>query len=996
MSYPWLRFQYKTDKVSALLQALMKTVPLCIQQTFPFPDALAADDELIVDHVEIDETHLQSGVLMDVNPYTIAYGQSDRCYTEAYSNGVEIRQDVKLYFASMVDLRQKNGNPPSVTLPSLLGGSIRIPNPLSMTLIFSFTLAQNYNVCNYGQNYGMFGNQNKGNWIDPTLCIEYSDYLSDDLDNLLNVWNTIIYPTLKQQNKNLTQITHADVSATLQNTLSTRTTTIDLAELQTKFANSPNVGFTNVGMALSSDQSILEIRFDGPGLYEFGGSGADWWDLFFSGKFDSQLGSTNDWSVFFIDAIFEDIVIGLAESVIGQNFLTQHTAYPIANWQNVNGISRLIASYAPSFSLGLCTVTPDIEVTIDITVPSQNDLQLDVTTNVSFSDGENNCLGLPIGWLLNPLGSSFANGVGSAIAQNILSSVSGLTKSFTGSATSAACIPSITHVGSGEYSVDLPCPPPPLTIGGTKVDLNIMQGTGVDIGFVISGTQSSNIPDLTPAFLDIHPSNIPGFSWIIDFLICNGTQVQNWQNKINSYIFAYCEIDYSNDGQEPLNVCSVTVGYDKYNVFTSGMINDSAIFVQTVSLNDIPQDYWNNPYPCQLLIQSNGGARYLTLPPPIKPDQKELDALDAQAEAGAGNCYHFYSTFWDYAIFNPTWTPDPPPDGVIQHIWEGSIEGLGPGEQVSVTYGGNQIVGSTRSNQGYAVFSASVTPVLTGPEIGLQRVASEDAAHLNGASVSNDRRITIKQTNLVQQSVIELGGRCIQFIAGAFKWSGSIIFVTSYGIQVFDIMRTAPIMTYQIMKTGINGITRWRNGYLTWSDVGIELLSANLTYVPKQSYCCQDDSIIDVTKFGNYLHVLSRDLLNIYNSGFKKVRSMRVENASHISVVNSTLVVNNKEGLEFYNLTDASDPRSMYTYNIHDVISISPTLAGPNKECLFVQRSNGAGNIFEISQEKAQVINDYVQLPWFVNSVRISNKLAVLDDKHNKVTIYRIYNDAMF
>jgi hypothetical protein len=179
--------------------------------------------------------------------------------------------------------------------------------------------------------------------------------------------------------------------------------------------------------------------------------------------------------------------------------------------------------------------------------------------------------------------------------------------------------------------------------------------------------------------------------------------------------------------------------------------------------DDISADFAAAPWPCQLLLLSTVGARWMAIPaPPPVPEIVVGSPADIERKVYQGTHCLLLGSVWGRGVgkgFNPTWNVDPPINGLdyVRH-WGFAISGLRPNDHVSAVKGGSLLAQGTANRAGrlgLAFFD-------TGP-------VEPVTLKLRAGEPRPNAVLQMEQTLLVRLAEIPVGGRfrTVQFDGGA-------------------------------------------------------------------------------------------------------------------------------------------------------------------------------------------------------------------------------------
>jgi len=228
--------------------------------------------------------------------------------------------------------------------------------------------------------------------------------------------------------------------------------------------------------------------------------------------------------------------------------------------------------------------------------------------------------------------------------------------------------------------------------------LTVTRLLGTNEGLVIGGALTSQ--PVTQATLSTALDH--GFSDWTDKTPCNEP---NWTNDAQINIFA-------GNGQNtirpkfqvvkptvlgPLGQQVSTDPLDRYDslriTFPQYPIHNPNGEIR-VRLDGIDYDFQNKSYPCQLLLLSTIGARWMAIdpPPPLQEPAPGSPEAIAKLVWRGTHCEILSSVWGQIGRFNPKWNGDPPPPGLSgAREWIFEFGGLTEGDRVGVFKAGTRV-----------------------------------------------------------------------------------------------------------------------------------------------------------------------------------------------------------------------------------------------------------------------------------------------------------------
>lgn len=299
-------------------------------------------------------------------------------------------------------------------------------------------------------------------------------------------------------------------------------------------------------------------------------------------------------------------------------------------------------------------------------------------------------------------------------------------------------------------------------------------------------------------------------------------------------------VDSGNAAGIEWEICDIHVENDRLvtiNEDTGEPVPNSGFFIPaftsanriTINLNyPFWDEYFVNPYPCQLYVRYSRGARWFDFG--ILPKQPKPPSKDKVLVAWGKWCAKHYDDYWNGG-WNPFWLIDPdPPWERMLHRWDIVVTGLRESDESVVAGARSQVVATAMSNaHGRAVHSTVLTPALSAGGLKLSRRSRHARTTILRGSMREeppaDGQILVTQTLLVQQGAVALSGRLRSCTLSARDGSsGFFAAITTTGLHVYAL--PAPNfrsvrLTFQILDPGLRGVAALSGGLLIAGDDGV-------------------------------------------------------------------------------------------------------------------------------------------------------------------------------
>ena len=507
-------------------------------------------------------------------------------------------------------------------------------------------------------------------------------------------------------------------------------------QLPLNLANSVAGSGTNIintGMAVSADLQRIAFRQEIGGGIE---GDPSIWQAFYSGDFDDRLqdSSSQDqpFGVFESAAVLENAAVlqisnGLYEQAADQAKNPQPVYFQlvtgIGSSFSVNGGTPTITtSFSGNLNTPACSVWTDVTVVSGLSMNQPNTLTID--TNYSWNTDTTACTVLA-GALGTALGifADFIVPMGALIVEPFLFGVSGI-----------AAVLVAKNVAA----------PPPFSVDNCQQvsDTHLVCTQSISVQNSPLGSVSMNTLEPQQDGVAILGNLLPipvgnpqlvisvesDFVWQAPRISCgeiSGNEVTDFRRDPQNYVSLIANASITAQGLAPIFLISASVINDPLNVFTPYLTvqGTQAPIELTVNLNYPGAQYFANPYPCQILVLTTGGARLISIPAPQPLTELTIDALAAQIAGQVLFCQKMVDQWWNvFHRYNPVWSVDPGiGENAVEHGYEVEISGLRPGETATLVGEGGQVLQTGVAQAGATLrLNAIVSPAGAG-EIGIVR-----------------------------------------------------------------------------------------------------------------------------------------------------------------------------------------------------------------------------------------------------------------------------------
>ncbi|HTP11241.1 MAG TPA: hypothetical protein VMP08_23460 [Anaerolineae bacterium] len=476
----------------------------------------------------------------------------------------------------------------------------------------------------------------------------------------------------------------------------------------------------------------------------------------------------------------------------------------------------------------------------------------------------------------------------------------------------------------------------------------------------------------------------------------------------NSGFQASALILIENNGGLPLHICQTpTVLDDKRQPDPLHQFQPFLTYKKTIDVGGvgeirivIPEKqvksaYLKKPYNCNVLIQSDGGARLITIPLLMLLSAEEKQKMQVAAEVNP-QCLGL--PIWRAGTWNPKWAVDPGPEGkVVEHLWQFIVAGLDATDQIGVHDAHAQLLAAATPQAGVVQLSALTTPLTGGSELAITRSArapaTEQLAHTarskgKASKQYQDHVVMMKQVALMQQAEVQLKAACRHLAADRLEGHPSLFVTTTSGLSVYDLtVPSAPEMIHQLNRSGLAGVMLLGKNLLAWGDRGLELLLRDLPSSARDTRPAKGKGVIKVVRSTSYLYALTNTSVDVYDRHLQKAGHVSISGAEHIAVTGRVLVVGDRRGLWLYDLSRPPSPRKLAFHAVKAVTDLSVPHTSAGQNLIFVG-SAGGGGVFDLSDGGLTEITRYASVPWFVRAVETGKTLVRLKPDRKAIAIY--------
>jgi hypothetical protein len=760
-------------------------------------------------------------------------------------------------------------------------------------------------------------------------------------------------------------------------------------------------GFMNAGLSVDTQMQRIALRA------QIGGSQPNLdvpWSNFFSGFFPDRL-QGSDWGLFVEAGLLTETIKALVYQNLPRDDNLQ--AFPGCTYSNAGGQAVLnidvLLIYHLYRNLDIdidisAEADPTVGIELSIDSPDWLTINFDFTQLLNSNDPLVNLaldlariMGIPIEAILYQL-------VGSAALAELPKA--GLENCRQ---------PSPGHVQCDKH-IRIPQFP-----GTLQTTMNRM--LALDDGICVAG--SINVRELTPAAIQ---TSIQEFKEGAPSVTCGPAGivlVAAFQQDPSAFTVLHARAFIQNQGTSPLNLCSpplVLRGGNGTGPFPQRAIRTDAqqapidIFVD---ISAPAQDYYDAPYPLDLLVRTSGGTRLVRFNPPPRVSQQDYSRLAAELLAKIADCEKLVDPwFFHHQGYNPHWSPRPPEEGaVVQHLWQVVVSGLPAGEVAGLVDSGNRELVTAVGTGSPMRLSAMVAPggerelsimhlhqrgrlharkIDTADELAQTAASAPASAGRGIASGAGERQrgLEVRQTLLIQQGSIALPRPAKKLILTNLLGGQYLIAVLDERIFAFDFgIPHRPVLARSWQVEGVRGVLNWKDSLLVFGREGLDWIdrSGRRDAFPAG---CGPAPVLDAAASRQELYALTAESLEIYSGRLCRLKTIPLAGGCSIVRVGSSLVVGGEQRLNVIEWGDNCRTQNETFIGDGKISAVKPVLAG-EAGSFVTEMEDGTARIFRLHQGCPEEIARYSEMPWFLGSVRLGDLLIKIGTDRMSLDVYR-------
>lgn len=761
---------------------------------------------------------------------------------------------------------------------------------------------------------------------------------------------------------------------------------------------------TNAGMVIDPSLERVSMRIEVNGT----GNQVSAWTSFFTGAVPDHLGG-RDWSIMLDSGLIVPVVVSrIGDGMAGSSGFSLQSG-PSGAWSWAGGPAVDVSFGGEVIDACTCVfwdidVDIDVSVRVGLSVPTPNTLRMDATMSWDLNDGEVFCCALTAGLFWPVVGAimldndkigwdAFLGGLALGPISTFIGTIVMASNATPDIDAGASCTKvSDTHIRCDQT----------VAISAGLGSLTLDAIAGLPEGPLLSGTMFTGVAFGTPEIA----TDAGEFSWHLEGSCHSGFHTSN-----------SAQILITSVGTAGVGVCEVNILDDALGVYGVSLGKNAADPGWVVSVVEIHPTFTDaflaSPYPCKVMIKTNGGARIITIPPPKQITPEQQQALELGAVKAKVDCMKLVDPFWAATgKLNPKWLPNPPPESVFEHLWQVLAIGMHPSDKLVATdHAGQVIATATASARGVAQVSVLTTPIAGGAgELGLARVAGTAAPRVLSAPIArrpgaaaaaaatgaartvpeDQRKLMIKQIVLVRDATFNLAGHATSIGAGHLGNVPVVFTIDGDGLRVYDASRlAAPYLAQSLRVRGLRGAILWRDSLVLWGEGGLTVLAAGESRVGLGSTRIVG-AIRDVISVGAHLAVLTDDGVSMLAADLSRATVIPARGATYLATAGRRLLVGTAAGLDAYDLNRSVAPRREASYAVAGITAMRAPATADAKDVLFAPRVASGGTVVHIGPSGLTELARYERDPWYAGAARAGRTIGRLVDRGTRLAIYHI------
>jgi hypothetical protein len=406
-------------------------------------------------------------------------------------------------------------------------------------------------------------------------------------------------------------------------------------------------------------------------------------------------------------------------------------------------------------------------------------------------------------------------------------------------------------------------------------------------------------------------------------------------------------------------------------------------------------NYYNAPYPLDLLVKTSGGTRLLRFNPPPVITADDYKKLATQLLVKIGNCEVLVDE-WAclHRGYNPLWGSRPGDAEVVRHQWEVIVTGLKAGEKVALLDLQNREITSAVSSGG-PMRLMTVVPPAAEKELSIKHIGRQSAvAALESMLTNTDEKdhegtkkgIEVRQTLLTYKGSVPLRGKCKNLMAVDFAGRRCVAAVLQDNVVLYDFSKQnipVPIKSWSIY--GVRGVINWLGRLLAYGDEGLQWCNNGNNRNENPAGSCSP--INDAAAYQRNLYAITHEGIRVYSASMCAVASAKAEHAESIIALGDKLIIGGRRGLTIADRLDLT-----HCHHHPDELSVTNLRAAfAGEPGLFIaQLANGTARSFRLRDDAAEIVSEFAEAPWHSDAVILGDLTVKLANENNAFDLYRV------
>ncbi len=522
-------------------------------------------------------------------------------------------------------------------------------------------------------------------------------------------------------------------------------------------------------------------------------------------------------------------------------------------------------------------------------------------------------------------------------------------------------------------------------------------------GLRLSGTLDTP-PETNTPILKVSVAAEP-FKWSIPAHECVST------DNVPQYFEARAVITVTNAGpfpRGPFYDCSVEVLDDPLQIYaprldvkTSGTLTASGFTITVViPLYALDATYLADPYPLKVLIQTNAGARIVTIPAVKPPTSKQKKTAESEwIMAIHLICASKTVPYDEYKHLYKPHQPDPADvllkDAVL-HLWQLVYNAAQVGDMLRITDGsGAGLATVTVKRVGLVQLSAATSGSERSRDLVLMHTLARGGKLINTHATKSI--LDLRESIALPVAVLGLDSQSVRMVAGRTAEQISVLLIVGDDIiTALDIsFATRPRALLQLRIPGLKGALVHEGQIFTWGDYGLERLDQERASVHRRPVLYEPQhsaarAVVDVDQRGTSLFILTEDRLTVLDLANGVQAVVPIANARHIGISRHWVILGEHDRLVLFERENLSLVASTPVH-IQDLVQMKPEppLTNSLEDVIYVRTQAGERMLLDLSRPDEPVeLAHFESAPWYEDSVRIGRLLAHKQPGSSRALIY--------